>query len=134
LDPGRVAESNDGKQQAVAKRQIVQRAASDKIGADADKQILFGDLHVHTSFSLDAYLGTLPLMQGEGVHPPADACDFARYCSSLDFWSINDHAESINPQRWQETKETIRHRRPRKPRYGGVPGLGVDTTGQHAFE
>jgi len=108
MDPGRVAESNDGKQQAVAKRQIVQRAASDKIGADADKQILFGDLHVHTSFSLDAYLGTLPLMQGEGVHPPADACDFARYCSSLDFWSINDHAESINPQRWMETKETIR--------------------------
>ena len=108
MGPGSVAQGNDGKREAVAQRQITQRTASDSIGAGPDKQILFGDLHVHTSFSLDAYLGTLPLMQGEGVHHPADACDFARYCSSLDFWSINDHAESINPQRWLETKETIR--------------------------
>ena len=47
-------------------------------------------------------------MQGEGAHPPADACDFARYCSALDFWSINDHAESITPRHWRETIESIR--------------------------
>lgn len=108
MDPGTVADSNAGRHQAVVQRRIEQRTAVEKIGADSDKQILFGDFHVHTSISLDAYLGTLPLMQGEGVHPPADACDFARYCSALDFWSINDHAESINPQRWMETKESIR--------------------------
>lgn len=72
------------------------------------KQILFGDLHVHTTFSADAFLMSLPLVQGEGAHPPADACDFARFCSDLDFWSINDHAEAVSPRHWQETKESIR--------------------------
>lgn len=72
------------------------------------KQILFGDLHVHTTFSADAFIRTLPMLQGEGVHPPADACDFARFCSDLDFFSLNDHAEAISPRHWQESKESIR--------------------------
>jgi hypothetical protein len=63
---------------------------------------------VHTTFSADAFMMSLPILQGEGAHPPADACDFARYCSALDFWSINDHAEAISPQHWRETTDTIR--------------------------
>ncbi len=74
----------------------------------AEKQILFGDLHVHTTFSTDAFFRSLPFVAGEGLHPPADACDFARICSQLDFWSINDHAEAITPERWAETQESIR--------------------------
>jgi hypothetical protein len=73
-----------------------------------NRQILFGDLHVHTTFSPDAFIMSVPLMGGTGLHPPADACDFARYCSALDFWSINDHAEGITPRRWRETRESIR--------------------------
>jgi len=85
----------------------VARAAS-QIGVARPKQILFGDLHVHTTFSFDAFMLSLPVAGGEGAHPPADACDFARFCSALDFWSINDHAFSITPRHWRETVDAIR--------------------------
>lgn len=74
----------------------------------SDKQILFGDFHVHTTWSNDAYMASLPISGGEGSHPPADACDYARYCSALDFWSINDHAVSLDQRRWNEIKDSIR--------------------------
>ena len=92
----------------VNKRIAQQKTASHQIQVAKDKQILFGDLHVHTTFSSDAFRMSLPIVQGEGAHPPADACDFARFCSALDFWSINDHAESITPQHWEETRQAIR--------------------------
>ncbi|MDH3685653.1 MAG: DUF3604 domain-containing protein [Myxococcales bacterium] len=82
--------------------------AAERIGVPRPKQVLFGDFHVHTTFSPDAFMLSLPASVGEGAHPPADACDFARFCSALDFWSINDHAEGISPRHWQETVDSIR--------------------------
>ena len=90
------------------KRLKDQSDAKESIGITNEKIILFGDLHVHTTYSSDAFLMSLPMLAGEGTHPPADACDFARYCSSLDFWSNTDHAEDLTPQDWIEIKDTIR--------------------------
>lgn len=81
---------------------------SSDAGSNDGRQILFGDLHVHTSYSLDAALFDTPAVKGTGYTTPADACDFARYCSALDFWSINDHAEALSPWQWQATREAIR--------------------------
>lgn len=71
------------------------------------KQILFGDFHVHTTFSTDAFMRSLPLFDGEGAHPPADACDYARFCSGLDFFALTDHAEGLTPLHWRESIETM---------------------------
>ncbi|MEH6593168.1 MAG: DUF3604 domain-containing protein [Halioglobus sp.] len=95
--PAKVIENKESRQQSLSPE-----------GSSSGSQILFGDLHVHTTFSPDAFIMSVPLMGGTGLHPPADACDFARYCSNLDFWSINDHAEGITPRRWEETRQSIR--------------------------
>lgn len=100
--------------QAVPKSWTEQLAQSQKEGrqkldgATEDKQILFGDLHVHTTYSVDAFAWSLPIFHGEGVHPPAEACDYARFCSNLDFWATTEHAESLTPRHWKELKDTVR--------------------------
>ncbi len=76
--------------------------------AEAPSQILFGDLHVHTNYSADSFLQSYQIPNLDPRRTPADACDFARFCSQLDFWSINDHAESLTPTHWQSTIEAIR--------------------------
>ncbi len=94
----------------VAERLARQQSAQQRFATDERRatQILFGDLHVHTTFSTDAFVMSIPLLGGEGAHPPADACDFARFCSDLDFFALTDHAEGLTPQHWQESKESIR--------------------------
>ncbi|MCP4003035.1 MAG: DUF3604 domain-containing protein [bacterium] len=104
--PGRSKESLS----AAAQRQSdARREIAGQTGTVADsKTILFGDLHVHTTYSFDAFLYSLPVVNGEGAHPPADACDFARHCAALDFYALTDHAENLTSKHWQDVKESIR--------------------------
>jgi hypothetical protein len=83
-------------------------AGQKRAAPNATNRILFGDLHVHTTLSVDAFMWSLPLMGGEGVHPPADACDFARFCSQLDFYALTDHAEALNPRTWEMSRDSVR--------------------------
>ena len=103
--PGRV---HEGRVPAavVAERRATSTAPTG--GGGGGGQILFGDLHVHTTFSADAFMRSLPLLGGEGAHPPADACDFARFCSGLDFFALTDHAEALTPRHWRESIESVR--------------------------
>ena len=98
----------EGQQEALAR--LVDGLGTGYAPTDSESpsEILFGDLHAHTSFSVDAALFGLPMITGSAVMMPSDACDFARYCSALDFWSINDHAEGMTPRSWQDSVNAIR--------------------------
>ena len=69
--------------------------------AQVNAEIYFGDFHVHTTASADAFISNLPILNGDGPHTVKDACDFAQYCSEIDFFSLTDHAESSSPKKWK---------------------------------
>ena len=80
------------------------------LSANGEKQILFGDAHVHTTWSFDAFMFSLPVLNASrGALPPAAACDYARYVSQLDFFFLTDHAESYTAQRWRDAQDAVRH-------------------------
>jgi hypothetical protein len=99
--PGEVIELNK-----ISSTLIKEDAFTEKPTA---KKILFGDLHVHTTFSFDALLLNLPIANGEGTHPVADACNFARFCSNLDFFAVTDHAEWLTKREWKDSLDSIQN-------------------------
>jgi hypothetical protein len=108
LPPGRI-DGDPTPATVLDTRRDTQAVADLSLGGSGTRQILFGDLHVHTTYSIDAFLYALPIFgEGNTAYPPAFACDFARHCSALDFFSINDHAEGLTPERWQATIDTLR--------------------------
>ncbi len=94
--------------EVVSARGEQQISARSELGVSTDKQILFGDTHVHTTNSADAFMYSLPLIHGAtGAFPPAYACDYARFVSQLDFYFLTDHAESFTPEQWRDAISSV---------------------------
>ncbi len=119
----------------IAQRDALQDDARLRAGSDNETMILFGDLHVHTTYSIDAYAGALRFRGGSGLRPVADACDYARFCAALDFWAITDHAETLTTRTWHDTQDAIEQCMAAQISPGGgdeletVPFLGWEWTG-----
>ena len=78
---------------------------------------------MHSTYSNDALIFNAPFLGGKGFTPPELHCDYARYCSQLDFWSINDHPESVLPSLWTKTKAAVRSCNQLTDGYGASPGM-----------
>ncbi|MGI9284816.1 MAG: DUF3604 domain-containing protein [Pseudomonadales bacterium] len=105
-----IPEKTVGRRREYRRAVAQQEAATDLDSARADKQILFGDAHVHTTWSFDAFMFSLPILNASrGALPPAAACDYARFVSQLDFFFLTDHAESYTSQRWRDAQAAVRH-------------------------
>lgn len=66
--------------------------------------VYWGDLHIHTQFSLDAYLGGMS--QGRYAR---EAGQYVLYCSKLDFYAVTDHSEMLTTRDyWSEAIASAR--------------------------
>ena len=65
------------------------------------ENIYWGDLHVHTNYSLDAFM----MFQSQGRYVD-EAGRYAIHCGKLDFYSVTDHAETLTRgDYWPESIE-----------------------------
>ena len=109
-DPFARSEATKGRlpTETVLQRQQAQADAEGNRDTSPEKVILFGDTHVHTTNSIDAFLFSLPMQQGgQGAFPASYACDYARYVAQLDFYFLSDHAESISPEQWNDAIDSV---------------------------
>jgi hypothetical protein len=108
LDGGAVSGSRRPDEIVLAATKATQLAAA-AVGVANPKQILWGDTHVHTTYSTDAFSMSMPYLHGSrGAYPPAFACDYARFVSGLDFYALTDHAESYTPGIWADQVNSVR--------------------------
>lgn len=69
------------------------------------EDVYWGDIHVHTNFSLDAYI----MFMAPGVYVD-EAGLYALNCAKLDFYSVTDHAEALTrDDYWEEAIRAAQH-------------------------
>lgn len=72
-------------------------------------RVVWGDTHVHTRYSLDAF-GGMAIAEDQ-LDKPRDvfeACLFGRHCSRLDFMVSSEHAEFMTPTIWDSVRNEVR--------------------------
>lgn len=91
-------------------------------GGDPEQQppqertfVLYGDTHVHTGYSFDAWLSLRDYTEpnstiGELIYERnvREACDYARHCSRIDFMMSSEHSENVDDVLWQRIQEELR--------------------------
>ncbi|MGI9288455.1 MAG: DUF3604 domain-containing protein [Pseudomonadales bacterium] len=110
---------NASKSTALPEVEEKSTTASDKESAanTINKQALFGDLHVHTSYSLDSYVGfnrngpdeAYRFAKGEPMPVPGGT---ARIAAPLDFAAVTDHAEYLGEMQLTMDKSSPRYNYP----------------------
>ena len=83
------------------------RPSDDAVDPVDERVIFYGDLHVHSTNSVDVFALKLPLFGHDGRVTPMDHCHYARFCSQLDFWAITDHQEGAPPSAWRESVAAV---------------------------
>ncbi|MEO1034770.1 MAG: DUF3604 domain-containing protein [Pseudomonadota bacterium] len=90
----------------LAQNPYSQQAVRAALRQPTDAMIRFGDPRVYTTFSDQAFLLSLDEFGGQGPATLGDACDYARFCSAIDFWAATDHVATLTERRWRQTRET----------------------------
>jgi Protein of unknown function (DUF3604) len=73
--------------------------------AEPLENVYYGDLHVHTHYSVDAFM----FGSAEGRYVD-EAGQYAQYCGRLDFYSVTDHAEMLTDTNyWSESIRAANH-------------------------
>ncbi|MEM7675060.1 MAG: DUF3604 domain-containing protein, partial [Myxococcota bacterium] len=103
--------------------------------------IYWGDTHVHTRFSFDAYVtmsrSELDEVDGDPIRGELvfardvrEACDFAQYCSQIDFMASTEHAENVPETLWADIKSQLRQC---DEAYGGAVAPPAGLSPLHVF-
>jgi len=81
--------------------------AGDRSEPEESSYVYWGDNHVHTRFSPDALAAMAFARELESTRDVYNACEFARFCSGLDFFVSAEHAEFQTEANWKTIRDQV---------------------------